>query len=190
MARDQFHTIFDCILASVNRLLRLSCVLAIVFNSIAGARAQEIFLLNCATNYFELGCRGQLAMSAGPPIAVGTVFFAFLPNSTAAGDYGDTLANNSCAFINRPLNSNEPNLLAWNIFVTVNNQTMVDPVYTAFLTCNASIDCVTYLCVQNNNIGGFIVQQNNGETFQEYAGSQSGGPALMQMKRRPDVGSR
>lgn len=185
---DRSPAIADRIFARICYLTQLGCVLAVLIGATPGAHAQSVFLLNCANNYFALYCRGQLPTLSSPPNATGTVFMTFLPNSTAAGTYGDTLANSSCAFSDRPLNSGEPNLLSWNIFVTVNNQTVADPTYAPFLACNASSDCVSNFCVQNNNNGGLVVQQATGQTFLEYAGSMSSGsPSSLQVRDLPAV---
>jgi hypothetical protein len=107
----------------------------------------------------EILCRGPLSAQMNAVVPQGqasSYSYTFVRNATAAGANGATLGAGTCAWSDRPVASNEPNvLLSSDLGVNLDNaQLVTDPLFGAIDRCNdARATCVFALCAANDSSG-------------------------------------
>jgi hypothetical protein len=118
--------------------------------------------VSCDTDFFPLYCRGPLTAE------LSTLNFAmtFSHNATAAGTTGDTLANGTCAWSDRPLNANEPYQTSFSFIIGNPPAQYIDPVFNLITQCNANgTSCVFQVCAQNYNNVVLLVENALGASL-------------------------
>ena len=135
-------------------LKSLFLILAIIIGS-----GNLLFAFECWPNYYPMLCRGKIpvdifaANSDLPDEAYVRVrFMSHMP--VGAGAEGEKLIAGTCAFEDRPINAQEPDV----IMIVAANHVVYSGV-SVLERCLSQEQCVVRLCVQNYAYGDYFLSQ-------------------------------
>ncbi|HXH73424.1 MAG TPA: hypothetical protein VNJ08_00560 [Bacteriovoracaceae bacterium] len=112
---------------------------------------------------FPILCRGGYTYQLNGPID-GRVTVTFKPNTIAAGETGKDLKMGTCAFVDRPINAEEPT--TFSLFMGLNltcsttdsgiscnlqNRLFFDQTMSMFQQCSTNENCIIRAVVSNNS---------------------------------------